>query len=305
MQYSNDARTNGIPVGSALSDLIAEILLSWVDEKVSQELNDLDFLSVRFKDDYKILCNTEEDAKKVLSTLSDELKKINLSLNETKTQIFTLPDGLYRPHDREYFPHSLRESPKVSFKKFELTLLIALDIHRKYPGTSILEKFFSELLTEDKELKIHFSLKESQCMVQLKKFISLLFLIKRESEKTLSHILSLLEIVYLKNKPYRGTLRPFIRQIVEKELVAASLKNSAFDIVWYIYFSRYIGLGITNFNALIPNEKVRKNIFVQCSITSQGKIYNDSGIRLYRKPSECKGVSLAFELDVFKRHESI
>ena len=75
LQYSNDARTNGIPVGSALSDLIAEILLSWVDEKVSLELGDLDFLAVRFKDDYRVLCNTEEDAKKVLSTISEELKK--------------------------------------------------------------------------------------------------------------------------------------------------------------------------------------------------------------------------------------
>src|SRR5690606_2801392 len=74
LQYSNDARTNGIPVGSALSDLIAEILLSWVDEKVSLELGDLDFLAVRYKDDYRILCNTEEDAKKILSTISDELK---------------------------------------------------------------------------------------------------------------------------------------------------------------------------------------------------------------------------------------
>jgi hypothetical protein len=305
LQYSNDARTNGIPVGSALSDLIAEILLSWVDEKVSLELGDLDFLAVRFKDDYRVLCNTEEDAKKVLSTISEELKKINLSLNETKTQIFTLPDGLYRPHDREYFPHSLREKSKVSFKTFEHTLLIALDIHRKYPGTGILEKFFSELLTKDKKLKVQFSKHDRQCQLQLTKFISLLFLIKRESEKTLSHVLSLIEIVYFKNNAYKKMLKLLIRQIVEKELVAASNKNSAFDVVWYIFFSRYIGLGITNFKKLVTNEKIASNTFVQCIITSQDKLYSDSGVKLYRKPSECKGVSLAYILDVFKRHERV
>jgi uncharacterized tellurite resistance protein B-like protein len=31
IQYANDARTNGIPVGSALSDLIAEIVLTSID----------------------------------------------------------------------------------------------------------------------------------------------------------------------------------------------------------------------------------------------------------------------------------
>lgn len=270
---------------------------------MSLELDDLDFLAVRFKDDYRILCNKEEDTKKILNTISEELKKINLSLNETKTQIFSLPDGLYRPHDREYFPHSLREKSKVSFKTFEHTLFIALDIHRKYPGTGILEKFFSELLTEDKRLKVQFSKHERQHLVQLTKFISLLFLIKRESEKTLSHVISLIEIVYLANKPFKEKLKSFIKQIVEKELKAASDKNSAFDVVWYIFFSRYIGLGITNFKDLITNTKVVSNTFVQCMLKSQDEMYKDSGVKLYRKPSECKGYSLAKRLDVFNHQE--
>lgn len=304
IQYSNDARTNGIPVGSALSDIVAEILLSWIDQKVSEELEDMDFLAVRFKDDYRILCNTEDDAKKVLSTISSKLNKVNLSLNENKTQIYSVPDGLYRPHDREYFPHSLRERHKVAFKTFEHTLLIALDIHRKYPGTSILEKFFSELLTKDKRLKVLFSTNDYRRLVQLTKFISLLFLVKRESEKSLSHVLSLVEIVYLGNKDYRNKLKPFIRQIVEKELNMASDKNSAFDVVWYVFFSRYIGLGITNFKDLVVNEKVLSNPFVQCMITSQDKLYRDSEFTLFRKPSACKspGVTLAHRLDVFKRN---
>ena len=97
-------------------------------------------------------------------------------------------------------------------------------------------------------------------------------------------------------------LKPFIKQIVEKELVAASDKNSAFDVVWYIFFSRYIGLGITNFMSLVTNKKVASNTFVQSIITSQDKLYSDSGVKLFIKPSECKGVSLAHRLDVFKRH---
>lgn len=303
LQYSNDAKTNGIPVGSALSDLIAEILLAWIDERVSLELADLDFLAVRFKDDYRILCNTEEDAKRILSVISEELKKANLVLNEAKTHIFSLPDGLYRAHDRDYFPHSLREKSEVSFKTFEHTLLIALDIHRKYSGTGILEKFFSELLTKDKSIKVRFSSNKKKRLVQLIKFISLLFLVKRESEKTLSHVLSLVEVVYLANKECRSELKPFIKKVIEKELKSASERNSAFDVVWYIFFSRYIGLGITNFVDLIANKKVSANTFVQCVLTSRDKLYSDSDVTLFRKPSECKGISLAHRLDVFKRHE--
>ncbi|GAA0371073.1 hypothetical protein GCM10009092_39250 [Bowmanella denitrificans] len=104
---------------------------------------------------------------------------------------------------------------------------------------------------------------------------------------------------------YKEALKPFIKQIVEKELVAASNKNSAFDVVWYIFFSRYIGLGITNFKDLVTNKKVTSNTFVQCIITSQDKLFSDSGVKLYRKPSECKGVSLAHRLDVFKRHDRV
>ncbi|EID0034481.1 RNA-directed DNA polymerase [Vibrio diabolicus] len=305
LQYANDARTNGIPVGSALSDLVAEILLAWVDEKVSKELSSLDFLAVRFKDDYRVLCNSEEDAKKVLSTISNELSKINLTLNENKTQVFVVPDGLYRPHDREYFPHSLREKSRVSFKTFEHTLLIALDIHRKYPGTGILEKFFSELLTKKKDLKLKFSKNEQQQSMQLIKFVSLLFLVKRESEKTLSHVLSLIEIVYLENKSHRKTLKPYIKNIIEKELQAASNNNSAFDVVWYIFFWRYIQLGAVSFKDFVTNDKVVSNPFVQCMLTSTDKLYSDSGIKLFRAPKDCKGTSLAHRLDVFKRHERV
>ena len=66
VQYANNGRTNGIPVGSAVSDLIAELILSSVDLKISKKLKDKDFIATRFKDDYRILCNTADDAKEIL-----------------------------------------------------------------------------------------------------------------------------------------------------------------------------------------------------------------------------------------------
>jgi hypothetical protein len=303
IQYANDARTNGIPVGSALSDLIAEIVLSSVDSVVSKKLKDLDFIAVRFKDDYRILCKNEDDAKRILTTLSNELSTINLSLNERKTSIANLPHGLYRKHDRQYFPHSLREREVISFKTFEHTLLIALDVHREYPGTSILEKFLSELLDKDNALKLKFNKSNGSELNQIKKFISLLFLAKRESEKLLSQVLSFIELIYLGNKKYRTELKPFLKAIVISEIQMASKKGSAFEIVWFIFFSRYLGLGITNFTELVNEKTIQQNPFVQSILTSQNKLFSGTNITLFKKPSDCKGGRLVDLLDVFRRNK--
>lgn len=303
VQYSNDARTNGIPVGSALSDLISELVLCETDARVSRRLKDIDFLAVRFKDDYRVLCQTESDGQKILSVLASELNEINLVLNERKTIISSLPHGLYRAHDRSYFPHSLREKSRISFKTFEHTLLTALDVHRDSPGTSVLEKFLSEILTRKNKLKLQFSGFEERKIRELKKFISLLFLAKRESEKILSHVLALIELIYLDNLKYNDELKPYLKDILIKELSDAARKESAFEIAWYVFFSRYLGLGITNFGELLGSAAVRQNKFVKSLLTSQNHLFKETNIKLFRKPSACKGILLVDRLDVFQKNE--
>lgn len=300
-QYANKARTNGIPVGSALSDLAAEIVLADIDRRVSKKLSDTDFIAVRFKDDYRILANNEADAKKVLRHISEELSGINLSLNETKTHITALPDGLYRIHDRAYFPHSLRWRYQIPFRTFEHTLLIVLDIHRKFPGTSILEKFISELFSKKNKLKIKFSQSKERELKQVKKLISLLFLMKRESEKTVCHTLSIIQYIYLDKKHIRSEIKPFLRNVIESEMRMASRKGSAFEVVWYVFFSRYLGLGITQFTDKIENSEVSDNDFVKSMITSQNKLFTDANLSLFQKPKECKDRLLVDYLDVFKK----
>ena len=249
VQYANEGKTNGIPVGSVLSDLIAEIILSKIDREVSKELKNLDFLAVRFKDDYRFLRKSQSDAKKVLKVLSNNLSSYNLLINENKTSIQKLPDGLYRKHDRDYFPHSLKTKKEITFKCFEHTLLIALDIHRENPGTSILEKFISECFTKEesikeKRLKITFSDNTKKRIRQVKQVISLLFLVKRESEKLLCHVLSVTEQLYIEYKDYHQDFKRYLKDSVENEILLTFEKGSTFEVVWLIFFSRYMSLGI-------------------------------------------------------------
>lgn len=301
IQYANDARTNGIPIGSALSDLIAELVLCDIDKTVSMRLADLDFVAVRFKDDYRALCKTENDCTIFIKTLAEELGKVNLILNEKKTAITKLPDGLYRSHDRDYFPYSIKESTRITFKNFEHTLLICLDIHRKYPGTSILEKFLSELLTRKNRIKITFSKHEKTHRKQMKKFISLILLLKRESEKLISHVLALIQLIYLQNIECKDDLKPYITAIIKHELDMACIKESAFEMVWLIFFWRFIGLGSFDFNALIKNTKLSNNAFVLSMAESKSKIYAETKFKLFKPPKDCKGFLLIEYLDVFNR----
>lgn len=303
VQYANKGRTNGLPVGSALSDLIAEIILSSIDLKVSKRIKQdgKEFLATRFKDDYRILCHKKEDGEHILKVFAEELKQFNLAVNENKTVILDLPTGLYRHHDRAYHPFSLNSKAVIDFKTFELTLLQAMDIHKAHPGTSILEKFFSELYTNNHELKIKFSNDKNSRRKQILKTFSILMLLKRESEKILCHVLAVMELIYLK---YRAEfkLKETLQAIIISEIRKASDKNSAFELVWLVFYSRYIGLGITNYTELITESNLN-NPFLKSMVTSQQKIFNDSGITLFRKPKDCKDKTLAKRLAVFDRNE--
>ncbi len=299
LQYADDGRTNGIPVGPALSDLIAEILLSAVDLDLSLRLpKNNDAVAVRFKDDYRILCRDEDQAREFLHHLSAALTTYNLQLNELKTCVNRLPGGLYRKHDREYFPHSLRSRRHISFRTFEHTLLIALDIHAANPGTSILEKFLAELLDNRQRLKLRFASSPVRRTTDVKKCMQLLFFAKRASPKTLCYVLALCQLLYRDHIKDCRDLRAYLRDAVLHEAVEASKQGSVFEVAWYVYFSRLVDLGLGSFDG-VESPEVRGNAFVKSLFASKQRIFADSGLGLFRKPRELTGTTLAEQVAVF------
>jgi len=303
VQYANDGRTNGIPVGSAVSDLIAEILLAKIDQNVSLKLKkkNIAFLGTRFKDDYRILANTEEEAKIILRVLSEELHKFNLLISENKTKILCLPEGLFRHHNREYFPYSLslqKRKGRIPFKLFEFTLLKVLDIHKAYPGTSIIEKFLNELFDKKYDLKLDFSNNLKVRKKEILKTFSLLFLLKRESEKILCYVMAIIEDIYLMDNG-KYDLKKYLREIIELEIKKAAEKKSVFEIIWYIFFSRYLPLGVTCSPLIDP--VLKENLLLKSMAASRQKIFSDSGIKLFKKPKDCHNRKLAKQLAVFNR----
>jgi hypothetical protein len=87
MQYG---QTNGIPQGSVLSDFIAEIILAYADKELSEKLNAASISNyhiVRYRDDYRVFCNSKEDIERIAFFLQEVLVDLNFQLNTKKTYL--------------------------------------------------------------------------------------------------------------------------------------------------------------------------------------------------------------------------
>jgi hypothetical protein len=91
-----------------------------------------------------------------------------------------------------------------------------------------------------------------------------------------------------------------MRELIELEIAKASQKKSTFELVWLVFFSRYMGLGITNFSDLI-DKAVMDNEFLNSIVSSRQMFFNDSKVNLFVKPRDCKEIKLAKRLAVFDR----
>lgn len=78
-------QTNGIPQGSVLMDVVAEIVLNYVDLKVFLKLHDIDYKIIRYRDDYRIFTQNESDGLKILKILTEVLANLGMKLNASKT----------------------------------------------------------------------------------------------------------------------------------------------------------------------------------------------------------------------------
>lgn len=85
-----NGQTNGIPQGSVLMDFIAEMVLGYADELLSEKLNQkklTDFRVLRYRDDYRIFTNNPADGEKIIKLLSESAIELGLKLNPAKTKV--------------------------------------------------------------------------------------------------------------------------------------------------------------------------------------------------------------------------
>ncbi len=93
VQDMHSRQTVGIPQGSVLSDLIAEMVLGYADLLLSRELEnntkltDCDYKVLRYRDDYRIFATSREGVHSILLVLMKVLSGLNFKLGAPKTAI--------------------------------------------------------------------------------------------------------------------------------------------------------------------------------------------------------------------------
>ena len=84
-------RNIGIPQGSAVFDIVAEIILGYADlllhERIKKENIDEPFEILRYRDDYRVFCNNKDILEKISYILQQVLESLNFRMNSHKTRI--------------------------------------------------------------------------------------------------------------------------------------------------------------------------------------------------------------------------
>lgn len=90
-QSSNTGQTNGLPIGPITSDILCELVLASLDETVSKRLRKLrvKYKAARYKDDYRFLTHSNEDASTIKKVLTEVLHEYGMNINQNKTSIST------------------------------------------------------------------------------------------------------------------------------------------------------------------------------------------------------------------------
>jgi len=305
-QYGNDRKTNGIPIGPAISDLIAEIILVAVDKSFTKIVKNLDFISARYKDDYFFLIKQEEHADKILKSLQKCFKEFNLFINEEKTEKYRLPDGLLRPWILRFNKtwHGLKadEKEQLSFSDFFTMSQEVFQIDADFPGTGIIDKFLAKLTDKENNyaLKIDYSKLKSKKQGVFRTYSILIHLSKR-SKKSFPNCLGVIEsIIRASEETISNEIKTSLieeMQILNNELINS---DDEYKKLWWIYF-------------VLTNEAVKKVIdikafyktkssFIQSFNKGKQRFFTElEEPNLFTKPIEDKENPIAKCLNIFKK----
>ena len=134
----NDGQTVGIPIGPDTSLVIAEILLTAIDDLLISQYPDL-IRGFRHVDDYELSFVKLSEAETIRTALQGLLADFELFLNPLKTELIELPTPLEENWSIDIKNFRIRETHPVSERNDVISLFSkALEIASAHPQESVL-----------------------------------------------------------------------------------------------------------------------------------------------------------------------
>lgn len=145
-------RNIGLPQGSALYDIIAEIVLGYADMFLREELERKGITEgyeiLRYRDDYKVFANDKDLLERISYTLQHVLESLNLRLNSAKTRISNsiITDSI-KPDKLAYIYNTpiYNNKKRCDFDGIQKQLLFILQFGRQYPDCGQMRMLLSKL----------------------------------------------------------------------------------------------------------------------------------------------------------------
>lgn len=145
-------RNIGLPQGSTLYDIVAEIVLGYADMLLREAL-ERDGITegyeiLRYRDDYKVLANDKDLLERISYTLQHVLEGLNLRLNSAKTRISDsiITDSI-KPDKLAYIYNTpiYNNKKQCDFDGIQKQLLFILQFGRQYPNCGQMRMLLSKL----------------------------------------------------------------------------------------------------------------------------------------------------------------
>ena len=142
---------NGIPQGSVLMDLIAEMVLGYADLELSERIEELgikDFEIIRYRDDYRVFTNNPQEGDLIVKNITEILIDLGMRLNAQKTLASkNIVRDSIKP-DKLYWISNNKRT-----KSLQEHLLLIHKLSEEHPNSGSLDKALNKFFNRIKNLK--------------------------------------------------------------------------------------------------------------------------------------------------------
>ncbi len=159
-------RNIGIPQGSAIFDFVGEIILGYSDlllhEAIQAKVKEYEeqgrtfpaYEIIRYRDDYRVLCNDKGTLEEISYILQQVLERLNFRMNSQKTKISDsiVTDAVKADKLAYIYNTPIFNKKGVDFDSFEKHLLFILMFSRQYPDSGSIRTMLSDI---DKRVEEH------------------------------------------------------------------------------------------------------------------------------------------------------